>query len=74
MRETKLGRPALPIDQQCAERFAVYLNDGDAALLRMLATRRGIAPGVLARLLLKQQLSRLSNSMVDKIVAEHLRM
>lgn len=73
MTESKLGRPALPLDQQCVDRFAVYLTDQDGDLLRLMAQRRGIAPAVLARLLLKQQLARLSNTMVDKIIDDHYR-
>jgi hypothetical protein len=52
----KLGRPALPLDEQCSNRIAVYVNDADNDLLTALARKKRIAKAVLVREILVNRL------------------
>ncbi|MBE0436955.1 MAG: hypothetical protein IBX56_14260 [Methylomicrobium sp.] len=59
-----MARPNKPDFEQCRNRLSVYLTDDDDLLIRQLAARKGIAPGVLARSLLRSKLDQLTTTLV----------
>ena len=61
-----MARPKKPSSEQHVNRIAVYLTDADDQLIRNLAARKGIAPGVLARALLKAKLDAVSQTLMPK--------
>ena len=51
-----MARPRKALTEQHIDRFAVYLNSEDGQLLRSIANKKGIPPGVLLRSILVSQL------------------
>lgn len=59
-----MARPHKPETEKHHNRLSVYLTDDDDLLIRQLAARKGIAPGVLARALLVSKLDQLTTTLV----------
>jgi hypothetical protein len=51
-----MARPKIPESRQNRNRRVVYLDDDYDQLIRIIAARKGMAPGVLARSLLISKL------------------
>ena len=56
-----MARPKIPESRQNRNRRVVYLDDDYDQLIRIIAARKGMAPGVLARSLLISKLDQLSS-------------
>lgn len=54
-----MARPPKPESEQHRNRIAVYLTDEDDELLRAIAAKKRVLPGVVARALLVKQLQSL---------------
>lgn len=61
-----MARPKLPESRQNRNRRVVYLSDDYDQLIRIIAARKGMAPGVLARTLLVSRLDQLSSLLGGK--------
>ncbi len=54
-----MARPRLPEEERHENRIAVYLDEDDNLLLRILARKKGIPVAVLARSLIRSRLQAL---------------
>ena len=62
-----MARPKKPSSELHANRIEVYLTDDDDQLIRQLAARKGMPPGVLARALLVSKLDQVTTSLVSSV-------
>lgn len=75
-----MARPRKSETELHHNRLSVYLTDEDDLLIRQLAARKGIPPGVLGRALLVSKLDQLTTALVEQanaclyLVSEGLKM
>lgn len=66
-----MARPRKALNEQHVNRIAIYLTDEDDQLIRSIAAKKGIPPGVLARSMLVSKLdSLLTPALVVNTVIE----